>query len=90
MMIQEDLDKYKFPRLRHCVSAGEPLNPEVMDRWRDATGLQIREGYGQSETVSCDSQLSGSELGFKPECLEDAQNVCAMTIVGIVLNVSFT
>lgn len=62
MMIQEDLGRYKFPKLRHCLSAGEPLNPEVMDRWREATGLQIREGYGQSETVSRDSLLSGREL----------------------------
>lgn len=52
MMIQEDLASYKFSKLRHCVSAGEPLNPEVIDEWREATGLQIREGYGQSETVS--------------------------------------
>jgi len=52
MMIQEDLASYKFPHLRHCVSAGEPLNPEVIDEWREATKLQIREGYGQSETVS--------------------------------------
>ena len=52
MMVQEDLTKYKFPQLRHCVSAGEPLNPEVIDEWREATGFQIREGYGQSETVS--------------------------------------
>ena len=52
MMVQEDLASYKLPQLRHCLSAGEPLNPEVIDEWRDATGLEIREGYGQSETVS--------------------------------------
>ena len=52
MMIQEDLSKYKFPSLRHCLSAGEPLNPEVVTEWREQTGLEIREGYGQTETVS--------------------------------------
>ena len=52
MMIQEDLRSYKFPKLRHCVSAGEPLNPGVFDEWREGTGLEIREGYGQTETVS--------------------------------------
>ena len=57
MRIQEDLASYKFPHLRHCVSAGEPLNPEVTDEWREATRLQIREGYGQSETVSVDFLL---------------------------------
>ena len=38
--------------LRHCLSAGEPLNPEVTDEWMKGTGLEIREGYGQTETVS--------------------------------------
>jgi acetyl-CoA synthetase/medium-chain acyl-CoA synthetase len=37
--------------LRHCVGAGEPLNPEVIKQWQDTTGLTIRDGYGQSETV---------------------------------------
>jgi acetyl-CoA synthetase/medium-chain acyl-CoA synthetase len=51
MMVREDLTKWKFPSLRHCVSAGEPLNPEVIATWRDATGLTIYEGYGQTESV---------------------------------------
>ncbi len=37
--------------LRHCVGAGEPLNPEVIKVWQDATGMTIRDGYGQTETV---------------------------------------
>ena len=37
--------------LRHCVGAGEPLNPEVITAWKKATGLTIHEGYGQTETV---------------------------------------
>ena len=37
--------------LRHCVGAGEPLNPEVIKIWQDATGMTIRDGYGQTETV---------------------------------------
>ncbi len=51
MFVQEDLARYRFPRLRHCVGAGEPLNPEVIETWRKATGLVIRDGYGQTETV---------------------------------------
>ncbi|XP_068214821.1 acyl-coenzyme A synthetase ACSM3, mitochondrial-like [Palaemon carinicauda] len=50
-MVQCDLEKYKFHSLRRCISAGEPLNPEVIDKWTLATGLQIFEGYGQSETT---------------------------------------
>jgi acyl-coenzyme A synthetase/AMP-(fatty) acid ligase len=37
--------------LRYCVGAGEPLNPEVIRAWQQATGLTIRDGYGQTETV---------------------------------------
>lgn len=51
MLVQEDLSSYKFPALRHCVAAGEPLNPEVIDVWKKATGLTIRDGYGQTETT---------------------------------------
>jgi len=51
-VVLEDLSKWKFPALRHVTSAGEPLNPEVIEIWRKATGLIIREGYGQTETVA--------------------------------------
>jgi medium-chain acyl-CoA synthetase len=51
MLVQEDLSKVKCPTLRHCVAAGEPLNPEVIETWKAATGLVIRDGYGQTETV---------------------------------------
>jgi acyl-coenzyme A synthetase/AMP-(fatty) acid ligase len=51
MLVLEDLGRYRFPRLRSCVSAGEPLNPEVIATWRRATGITIRDGYGQTETV---------------------------------------
>ncbi|AEF94281.1 Butyrate--CoA ligase [Desulfotomaculum nigrificans CO-1-SRB] len=51
MLVLEDLLKYKFPSLRSCTGAGEPLNPEVIATWREATGLTIRDGYGQTETV---------------------------------------
>lgn len=42
---------YQFKTLRHCVSAGEPLNPDVIEAWHKTTGLYLREGYGQTETV---------------------------------------
>jgi medium-chain acyl-CoA synthetase len=51
MLVLEDLQQYRFATLRHCVSAGEPLNPEVIAAWRRATGITIRDGYGQTETV---------------------------------------
>ncbi len=51
MLVLQDLSKYTFPHLRHCVGAGEPLNPEVIETWKRATGIVIRDGYGQTETV---------------------------------------
>lgn len=51
MLVLQDLSGYKFPSLRHCVGAGEPLNPEIIDVWKKATGCIIRDGYGQTETV---------------------------------------
>ena len=51
MMAREDLSPYRFPQLRHCVTAGEPLNPEVFQTWKAATGLTLYEAYGQTETV---------------------------------------
>ena len=47
-----ELSGYDWSRLRHCVSAGEPLNPEVIKVWREATGLTVYDGYGQTETVN--------------------------------------
>ncbi len=44
-------DLCELDHLRHCVSAGEPLNEEVIRAWHDKTGLWIREGYGQTETT---------------------------------------
>ena len=51
VMVQEDLKSHHFEALRYCVGAGEPLNPEVIEAWREGTGLTIRDGYGQTETV---------------------------------------
>lgn len=48
-MLQEDLSQYDLSSIHHCVTAGEPLNPEVTKRWKEYTGLQIYEGFGQSE-----------------------------------------
>jgi acetyl-CoA synthetase/medium-chain acyl-CoA synthetase len=46
------LKELSFPTVRHFVSAGEPLNPEIIDIWKEATGEYIYNGYGQTETVN--------------------------------------
>ncbi len=48
-MLQEDLSQFDLSSLHHCATAGEPLNPEVVKRWKEYTGHQIYEGFGQTE-----------------------------------------
>ncbi|MDE2606319.1 MAG: AMP-binding protein [Burkholderiales bacterium] len=50
MLIQQDLGAWKV-RVREALSAGEPLNPEVIERVREAWGVTIRDGFGQTETT---------------------------------------
>lgn len=45
--------------LTHCLSGGEPLNPEVMEQWKSKTGLNIHEIYGQTETVRLTQLIVG-------------------------------
>lgn len=53
LLVQGDFSKHDLSNLRHCTSAGEPLNPEVIRAWADGTGgLTVYDGYGQSETVA--------------------------------------
>jgi acetyl-CoA synthetase len=51
LLVQADLGAHDLPRLRHCTSAGEPLNPEVIRAWEEGVGLAVYDGYGQSETT---------------------------------------
>ena len=51
MLVGEDLAAYTVP-LREAVAAGEPLNPEVIERVRAVWGLTVRDGYGQTETTA--------------------------------------
>ncbi len=50
-LIHEDLGRYDLSSIRLALTAGEPLNPEVFNRFKQATGLEIHEGFGQSEGV---------------------------------------
>jgi acetyl-CoA synthetase len=61
MLILEDLSKHKV-HLREALSAGEPLNPEVIEKVRQAWGLTIRDGYGQTETTCQVGNSPGQKL----------------------------
>lgn len=74
MFVRSDLSDFQASTLRHCVSAGEPLNPEVIELWRNVTGLTVNDGYGQTETiVLCCNRPGASRQGAmgKPvPCIE--------------------
>jgi acetyl-CoA synthetase len=48
-LIKEDLSQYDLSHLQHCTTAGEALNSEVYEQFLRATGLELKEGYGQTE-----------------------------------------
>ena len=53
MMVKEIQDsKFEFKSLRHFVAAGEPLNKDIIETWKERTGMYIYDGYGQTETVN--------------------------------------
>ena len=60
MMIKQDISKYDFSSVRHMTTAGEALNPEVYRQFEKATGLQIYEGFGQSESTMIIGNMIGA------------------------------
>ena len=61
LFIQENLAEWPV-RLRETISAGEPLNPEVIERVRAAWGLTLRDGYGQTETTAVIANSPGQQV----------------------------
>ena len=52
-MLQYDISKYDLSSLTHCCAAGEALNPDIFNKWKEYTGISIHEGFGQTETTCC-------------------------------------
>jgi acetyl-CoA synthetase len=61
--IKEDLSKYDMSSLKYATVAGEALNPEVYQRFLEATGIKLMEGFGQTETTLVVANL----LGMNPK-----------------------
>ncbi len=59
--IKEDLSKYDLSSIEYATTAGEALNPEVGERFKEATGLTIMEGFGQTETTLAICNLVGTK-----------------------------
>jgi acyl-coenzyme A synthetase/AMP-(fatty) acid ligase len=66
LIVRQELSKWSFPHLRHCVTAGEPLNPEVFKLWKSATGLDLYEGYGQTESVILAGNFRSQNRAARP------------------------
>ena len=62
MMIKEDLSRYDFSSVRHMTTAGEALNPEVAMQFKKSTGLEIMEGFGQTETTLTVGNFGGTKV----------------------------
>jgi len=59
MMVKQDISKYDLSSVKHMTTAGEALNPEVYRQFEKATGLQIKEGFGQTESTMIIGNLVG-------------------------------
>ena len=62
MLIRQDISQYDLSSIRHATTAGEALNPEVFHRFKEATGLKITEGFGQTETTLSIGNLVGQPI----------------------------
>jgi acyl-coenzyme A synthetase/AMP-(fatty) acid ligase len=92
MLVKEDLSKHHLPALRHCTAAGEPLNPEVIEVWREHYRLTVHDGYGQTETTLVAANLPGMRIkpgsmgrpfpGHDVRVLDEDLNECKMGDVG--------
>ncbi len=60
MMVKQDISKYDLSSIKHMTTAGEALNPEVYRQFEKATGLQILEGFGQSESTMIIGNMIGT------------------------------
>ncbi|NLM36952.1 MAG: AMP-binding protein [Firmicutes bacterium] len=91
-LIKEDLSDYDLSALEYCVVAGEPLNPEVYHQFLKMTGLELREGYGQTElTVAIATfpwlkpkpgSMGKPAPGYEVELIDDEGHLCEVGEVG--------
>lgn len=92
LFAQQDLAAYDLSSLRRSLGAGEPLNPEVIRIWAEATGTTIADGYGQTETINIVANFPDQEVkvgamgqpvpGFEIEVVDDEGQVQAVGDIG--------
>lgn len=93
MILQNDVSKYDLSSLTHCCTAGEALNPKVFEDWKAYTGLEIYEGFGQTETTICIGTIAPfmrpipgtigvSVPGYDVKLLRDDNEECPPGVTG--------
>ncbi|MDR2427172.1 MAG: AMP-binding protein [Endomicrobium sp.] len=85
-IIKEDISKYDLSKLKYAETAGEPLNPEVFYQFKKMTGLEIKEGFGQTETVVFAAtfpwmapkpgSMGKPVAGWDVDIVDDDNNIC--------------
>ena len=94
-MILEDVSKYDLSSIQHCTTAGEPLNPEVFEKWKELTGHELREIFGQTElcvTVGtfpwmkvCPGSMGKPSPQFDVDVVDEDGKSCAAGQVGEIV-----
>ncbi|HIU33870.1 MAG TPA: AMP-binding protein [Candidatus Pullichristensenella excrementigallinarum] len=94
-MIQEDLSQYDLSSIKHCTTAGEPLNPEVFNKWKEMTGHELREIFGQTElcvTIGtfpwmkiCPGSMGKPSPQFDIDLVDEDGNSCPAGQVGEIV-----
>jgi acetyl-CoA synthetase len=88
----DNLAEYQLPNLHSAVSAGEPLNREVIDTFRKCFNVDVRDGYGQTENTLLVGVTKGMELksgsmgkptpGNRVDIINDEGQICPVGVVG--------
>ncbi|WP_366203934.1 acyl-CoA synthetase MbcS [Bacillus safensis] len=88
----DDLSQYALPKLHSAVSAGEPLNREVIDTFKKHFDIEVRDGYGQTESTLLVGVLKGMDIkpgsmgkptpGNEVDIIDEDGNVCAPGEIG--------
>ncbi len=94
-LIKEDMAKYDFSSIKHCCIAGEALNPEVFNRFRELTGLTLTEAFGQTETPAIIGNFDGFPIkpgstgkpspDFDVDIVDENGNSCEDGVVGSIV-----
>jgi acetyl-CoA synthetase len=94
LFAQVDLGQHNLSSLRHSFSAGEPLNPEVIQVWEKATGTLPHDGYGQTETINIVANYPGVNIrpgsmgkpvpGLNVQIVNDEGSICPINEIGSI------